>query len=806
MENQIDNIGKKNAPGQPGLSARWTSSVKSGIGKSLNGLSNVSFTLSHGIINEVYYPKEDHAGTRDMELIVTNGKDFFSEEKRDTSHSIKMIKTGVPAYRIINECVDKRYKIEKEVITDPLRDTLLQQIKFKPLKGKRKDYHLYVLLAPHLNNQGDGNTAWVGDYKGIPMLFAQKDNRVLALACSLSWIKRSVGFVGASDGWTDLHQHGTMMWEYERAENGNTALVAEMDIQQSGDPFVLALGFGEDPIEAGHNACGSMLDKFDYAKKNYIQEWEKWQKSLSHSKSTKNNIGKLSPISAMVLRCHESKRFVGGTIASMSFPWGLSKGDEDMGGYHVVWPRDLVEAAGGFLAMKSNEDAFRVLNYLMATQEKDGHWPQTMWIEGKPNWEGIQMDQIALPISLVDQCRKHDAILPEMENPYWEVVKKAVSYLIQNGPATPMDRWEEESGLTPFTLATEIAALLAAADFAEDNDEMVMAQYCRETADYWNEHIEEWTYVTDTNLAKECQVEGYYIRTNPYIHISAKDLGDRQIQVANKAENKRRMAVNELISVDALALVRYGLRKPDDPRILNTIKVIDDKLKVITSSGVLWRRYNNDGYGEHEDGSPYDGTGCGRLWPLLAGERAHYEIAAGRIDKAKDILKTMENCANQGLLPEQVWDTDDIPEKELFNGRPSGSAMPLVWAHAEYIKLCHSLKNKRIFDMPFHTEERYLKNEIKETGWKIWRFEYPCYKLPNGKNLRIETRAAAQIRWSVDNWRTTHDTNTCDTGLGIHFADLEIQSKNADHIIFTFFWQKTQCWENKDFVVKIINE
>ena len=237
------------APGKPGLPARWTSSAKSGIGKALNPLSNVSFTISHGIINEVYYPREDQACTRDMELLVTDGKDFFSEEKRDATHTTDTVSEGIPAYRIVNECVKKRYRIEKEIIADPLRNTVLQQIRFIPLTGAKADHHLYVLLAPHLGNKGGENTAWIGDYKGVPMLFSEQGNLVLALACSHPWAKRSVGFVGTSDGWTDINQHKQMTWEYQRAEGGNVALTGEIDLSKVEEGFVLATGSGGMPLK-----------------------------------------------------------------------------------------------------------------------------------------------------------------------------------------------------------------------------------------------------------------------------------------------------------------------------------------------------------------------------------------------------------------------------------------------------------------------------------------------------------------------------------------------------------------------------
>ncbi len=790
------------APGGPGIPARWTSSAKSGIGKALNPLSEVSFTIGYGIINEIYYPREDQACTRDMELIITDGKEFFSEEKRDTKHTTRMMEEGIPAYQISNECLQKRYRIEKEILADPLRNTILQQIKFTPLTGITADYHLYVLLAPHLGNRGGENTAWVGDYKGIPMLFAQRDNLVLSLACSNKWIKCSAGFVGVSDGWQDLKQHKQMDWEYERAENGNVALIAEIDLGQNSDSFVLAIGFGADSMEAGHYAWASIMDGFYFARKRYTSEWRDWQNSLSHPGSLSDSMGKLSRISAAVLRVHEAKCFVGGTIASMSIPWGFSKGDDDIGGYHLVWPRDLVETAGGFLAMHSKEDAFRVINYLMVTQEADGHWSQNMWLDGKPNWQGIQMDQTALPILLIDLCRQHGALEHKMIYRYWHIVKKAVSYLVRYGPFTQLDRWEEETGLTPFTLAAEIAALLAAGDFAKENNEPEIAEYCRQTADYWNDQIEDWTYVKDTPLAREVGVEGYYIRINP-TGAAAKDLDGHSINLKNHADHKGIVPVNELVSVDALAFVRFGLRAADDPRILNTIKVIDARLKVDTPYGPCWHRYNNDGYGEHEDGEPYDGSGIGRAWPLLTGERAHYEIAAGNLDNAESLLKTMEAFANHGLFPEQVWDAEDIPEQRLYLGKHTGSAMPLVWAHAEYIKLCCSLKHKKLFDMPKHTQERYIQNEPK-VDWKVWRFEYPCATLPKGKYLRIETKAPAVVRWSPDGWKTVREQAARDTGLGMYVADLQAETTKGSDILFTFYWQDAKQWENKDFKVQVV--
>ena len=786
---------KRNAPGAPGIKAKWTSSAKSGLGKALNTASQVSFTLSHGIINEVYYPREDIACIRDMGLIVTNGTDFFSEEKRNCNHAIKMVKAGVPAYNIINTCHQKRFEITKEIIADPFRNTILQKTTFKVKKKTADKYHLYVLLAPHLNDHGAHNTGWTGEYKGVPMLYAHSDDSCLALACNAKWVKRSVGFVGSSDGWKDLHSHKKMEWEYTQADNGNIALTAEIDINDNTE-FILALSFGRNVSEAANHARSSLLDGFNNLKKEYIAGWEKWLDSLQKLQ------GKNYKISAAIMRLHEARTFPGGIIASLSIPWGEAKGDDDKGGYHVVWPRDLSESAGGFLAMKANDDTMRILNYLMSTQKEDGSWPQNMWLEGTPHWKGLQIDQTAFPILIVERCEKNKAIDDERMKRYWPGLKKAISFLIQHGPYTEQDRWEEEKGYSIFTIAVSIAALLAGAELAEINKEKELSAYCRETADYWNSQVETWTYVTGTPLAKEHEVDGYYIRINPYKNIPANELGERMIDLKNHPDGKGNTKLTDVISVDALSLVRFGLRAADDPKILNTIKVIDALLKVNTPNGPCWHRYTKDGYGEHKNGDPYDGLGIGRAWPLLTGERAHYEVAAGNIMGAKKLLKAMDAFSNNGLLPEQVWDTDDIPEKELFFGQHSGSAMPLTWAHSEYIKLCASIKAKKVFDMPLHTLHRYVIQHTK-SDLQIWRFNNKLKTLSAGKTLRIQVKTAAIIHWTEDGWKTVHTSETKNSGPDIFFADIKPGQIIPGKIEFTFYWQHANKWENKDFSVEV---
>ncbi len=791
------------APGWPGIPARWTSSAKSGVGTSLSASSRVWFTISHGILNEIYYPRVDLACTRDMGLIITDGRDFFSEEKRHAGSLVSRLADGIPAYKLVNTCLKGNYEIAKEVLTDPSRDVLLQNIRFTPLNGTLKDYHLYVLLAPHVGNRGSGNTAWTGDYKGTPMLFAQREGIALALACSAPWLKLSVGFVGVSDGWQDLMLHREMQWTYGRAENGNVALTGEVELNDSGGAFQLALGFGRNPAEAGQHALASMLEGFDAARSKYISQWQSWQDSLFSPAETagENTVFRTS---AAILRIHEAKRLQGGIIASLSIPWGFVKGDDDLGGYHLVWPRDLVETAGALLSMGAAEDARRVILYLQCTQEADGNWPQNMWLDGTPYWSGIQMDETAFPVLLVDMARRLGVLDGKEISRLWPMIRKAAGFLVRNGPVSQQDRWEEDHGYSPFTLSVEIAALLAAAELADLHGDTLAAGYLRETADTWNDNIDRWVYKKDTDLSRQMGIEGYYVRISPPEVSDAASPLQGFVPIKNRPPGQSAAPASHIISPDALALVRFGLRAPDDARVTNTLKVIDALLKVETPFGPSWHRYNEDGYGEHNDGSPFDGTGRGRAWPLLTGERAHYELAAGRADNAIKLRKTLESFSSSGLISEQIWDSADIPQRELFTGRPSGSAMPLVWAHAEYLKLRRSLHDGRVFDMPPQTVKRYLDEKIT-SPYASWRFNQKCRVMPKGKTLRIEALSPSIVRWTSDGWRSFRDDRSNDTGLGLHLVDLPTKNlPSGSTVEFTFHWTLAGRWEDMNYHVDIV--
>lgn len=786
----------------PSIVPHWSHAAKQAVGTSRKGINRIWFTLTKGIITECYHPRPDYACLRRLEFIVTDGSTLFSQESSATRHEIQWLAKGAPAFHQKN--TEEHYSIEKEIISDPVREALLLRVRFVPIQGDLVNYHLYVILEPHLGLSSRGNTAWLEDVKGIPMLFARHGDDTLALASSVGWIRRSVGFLGASDGYGDLRQHKQMQWEYQCARDGVVMLTGEIPLKLCQGEFLLVIGFGDSVSAAGHQARASLLRDFDEALSDFSLPWQEWQKKIAHLDNESGDQGCLYRASAAVLCIHEAKAFPGAIVASLSVPWGPARDSDKTQGYHLVWTRDLFEAVGALLAAEAHEEARRVIGFLAATQESDGHWSQNTWVDGHSHWHGIQLDEAGFPIILVECALRHQALKPDDLARLWPMISRAANFLVRNGPVTPEDRWEHDGGYAPFTLAVEITALLAAASIADKLNHSQVSRFLRETADHWNSNIERWTYIEGTSLAKTYNVSGHYMRIAPG-HPRGKETAplstsDPRSKIANSPSA-------DTVSPDILALVRFGLRSADDPRILNTIQVIDATLKGETPNGPSWHRYTGDRYGEKEDGSPFDEktrTGIGRLWPLLTGERAHYEIAAGNIDYARKLMHAMECFAGESaLLPEQVWNAPDIPSKDLFRGHPTGSARPLVWAHAEYIKLLRSLRDRVVFDLSPHAWQRYII-EKQTCRRSVWRFNSKLCVMPPGNDLRIETLAPARVRWTSNDWHNSHDIYSTDSGLGIHYIDLpNIDLNKTERVIFTFFWLDTENWEGQNFEIAV---
>lgn len=797
----------RTAPGAPGIEPRWTTSAKSAVGTALSDASRVWFTASHGILNELYYPEVDNACIRDAGFLVSTDDGFVSEEKRDCEHTVQWLADGVPAFRLTNRCRAGRYTIEKRLCTSPEFHAVLQQTDFTPHDGALSDYHLTFLLAPHLGNRGAGNSAWIGTQRGQTILFAQREGYTVAVAISAPWRATSVGYVGASDGWQDIHAHGRLTTRYDSAPDGNVALAGEIDLVACNGRFTVAIGFGADPETAALHARGALADPYDEVERRYAAPWAVFQESLEALDEPTQDAepAALYRASTAVLMTHLTMNSDGGAIASLSIPWGDAKGDDDLGGYHLVWPRDMVQTAGGLLAAGAHGPARSMLRYLFLTQEADGRWPQNMWLNGTPYWTGIQLDETALPVLLYDLAAREGCLEESEADHWWIMVRRAALYLAAHGPITEQDRWEENAGYTPYTLATCIAALVVAAEFATRENEPQLARYLLDTADDWHDRIDTWTYVEGTPLAQEVGVAGYYVRITPANRDDASSKPQGTIPVKNRPSDAAPIDLSELISPDALAYVRYGLRLATDARMRDTVRVIDHLVRAQTATGPVWYRYNADGYGEHPDGGAFDGTGVGRGWVLLAGERAHYELAAGNTAMAAELAQVMRRQASAGLmLPEQVWEADDIPERELFNGRPAGSAMPLAWSHAEYIKLMRSVRDDRVFDVPSFTVARYLDAPVAPRV-ALWRFSLQRHTMPAGRMLRLDLGAPARVRWTTDAWATARETASVPISAQTHIVELDVETVPAGgEVVFTCYWPDVDRWEGRDFTVRVV--
>ncbi len=800
------------APGAPGIPPTWSSSDKDTVGTS-HYASRVWFTIGHGILNEVYWPRVDRPQVRDLGFIVADDSGFWSEVKRDATHAIRYEAPGVPAITVVHG--HARYELTLRICTDDHADVVRIEARLEDRRDPgdpdraAHPLRLYPLLAPHLGFAGLRGRAWAGAYKGRPMLFAQDGTWALALASDPGPVRQSVGYVGTSDGWHDFASNGRMTWTYSRTDAGNVAGISELALD--GGVAQLALAFGARPDEAGLEASAALVGHFQSAWDEYVGNWRGFVRTMVEPPADLPQEDRdLFLTSATVLRSLQDRTLPGATVASLSTPWGNSS--NNVGGYHLVWSRDLVESAGAFVALGVEATARRTLAYLIASQEPDGHWPQNQWVDGDAYWTGMQLDEAAYPLLLAGALRggashmhgrtgAQAAAFERLvtDTALDDMIVRAAGFIARTGPVTSQDRWEETAGLCPSTLAPVVAALVVAADHLPEPS----ASYCLELADDWNAAIEDWTYARGTRLADEHGVDGYYVRIASPAVLTGAPLAT-PVTVRNRPPESSLVPGDEMVGTDFLSLVRFGLRRPDDPRIVSSLAVADAILRTETPSGPVWHRYSGDGYGEHEDGSAYDGTVIGRGWPILVGERGHYELDAGR--DARPYLETMRRMTSGGgMLPEQVWDAEPIPDRHLFPGRPSGSAMPLAWAHAEYVKLVRSIALGHAIDRPDAAWRRYEGKAPKATR-AAWRFTAARSTMSAGRILRLELMAPARARYSLDDRQSWADLDARGTGLGVWVADVPGSDRlvPGQAVDFTFWWPEAGRWEGRDLRVEVI--
>jgi len=790
--------GQGEAFGAPGLEPRWTSSAKDAVSTAYSASSKVWFTVSHGILNEIYCPTIDRPQIRDMQFLITDGETFFHEERRDLLHEFEYIEKDTLAIRVRNRDPEGRYTLVREMIGDPHYPVVLVHVRLEGEREFLSRLHVYALLSPHLEVGGRGNSARVAEVAGKRVIVAWKDTMSLALACDCGFVRASCGFVGASDGWQDLKHNFKMDWEFGSALGGNIALMGE--IPQPGDHgFTLAIGFGEGHHAALAETMGSVAVPFEKHLERFIEQWHR-SATPPYLAAGSNDGGFLLRVSHNVVLAHEDKTFAGAFIASASIPWGYAKGDDDLGGYHLVWTRDMVQTATALMACGRVETALRALVYLACTQKPDGGFSQNFWVNGEPYWTGIQLDEVAFPIILAWRLWKQDALANFDVFPF---VERAAGFLVRYAPVTQQERWEEAPGYSPSTLAAVIAGLICAADLACAHGARELANFLEQHADWIESHLEDWTVTNNGVLHPE--VRRHYMRIrppecgDPYAH---EDCGTERLRLNNIPPGEQsEFEAREIVDAGFLELVRYGVRAADDPLIVDSLRVVDHVLKVETPKGPCWKRYNHDGYGQRSDGGPFLGWGKGRAWPLLVGERAHYELAAGR--DVRPLIATIENYASAGgMLPEQIWDEPDFDG--LVMGGPAGSAMPLVWAHSEYLKLLRSANDGQAFDLIPIVEERYVRGQHPESPIEVFKvLRRQIREIAAGKTLRITAASRFQVTWTSDAWKTTQVSDSTQVGYAGSYADLPTSSVEDGTLSFTLFWPEENRWEGRNFDVAV---
>lgn len=740
------------APGGPGKDAQWATAGKQAVGTSASLESKVWFTLAQGVMTEVYYPDVTVANVHLLQFIVVNKKTKKVETERDdtvqsliseeqylggrplTAMQIADLRSAgmnipvsrqkeVPAnpsnsLHFIQQNVSRsgKWSIKKRYITDPALNTVLIRVFFQ---SSDNNLELYVYYDPSLGNSGMHDTAWSAN----DALLSQDKDKCSALIVgegrsAEKMSAASNGFFQVNDGLDQLVSTGKLDVRFDRAENGNVAQIGKISSTHKRSAiFTLALGFGSTPDDALNAARMSLRNGFDETHNRFVKGWNDY---TNFSVVVEPKYQTQFNMAAMQLKALEDKTNRGANIASLTVPWGGGENanENSVGGYHLVWSRDLYQVFTAYMALGDKAAANRALDFLFKVQQRpDGSFPQNSWLDGKPYWTSLQMDEVAYPLIMAWQLERFD------KQTYTNHVKKTADFIVKNGPSTPQERWEEEAGYSPSTIAAEIAGLVCAADIAKRNGDTTSAELYLRTADEWESNIEKWT-ATKTGKYGD---GNYYVRITQH---GKPDAGEK-IEINNGAGF---FDEREIIDAGFLELVRLGIRRADDPLIVKSVKVVDQVIKVDTPNGPAFYRYNHDGYGEMDDGRRWnwDGkyTGKGRLWALLSGERGQYEIAHCQVqprslslpyrpaclDGAGLRLDNMAAFANEGLMiPEQIWDKKESPKNidrqfvpELSFGEGTGSATPLAWSMAQFIRLAVNLKAGKNLDTPSIVYQRYV--------------------------------------------------------------------------------------------------
>jgi glucoamylase len=730
----------------PGALSHFDLARKDCLGTAQNTTSRVWYTVAGGVLSDVYYPTIDNTNVETMQLIVTDGSTFTDLATRDMTYTVSSLSFGGMACRVTSTAKSGRYRLVTDYITDPSHNSVLMHSHLTPLVAGT--YSVYARFDPSVNGNGGGgtgngggDTATVDTSTGHPIAVAF--DTVTATNAANNNYRQPVfaaldgplgrvesGFVGgASDGLTQLDTSRALTGPTTDAVNGNVVQTASV----AGSDFTLALGFGSTQIGAVATAESSLNGGFGRAFFAYLSGWALYD---AHLKPPPLSISGLTAAqvfaadslyytSANVVKASEDKTFPGAIAASMASPWGqaISAGDPSntyFGSYREVFARDLYEAWTGLMADGDTATARDAVNFLFLHQQQaDGSMPRNSLLNGKPAPDSFntQLDEASYPILMADQMGMFGSSL------YWNHIRPAALFVISHGPSFGVERWEEQGGYSPSTIAAEIAGLAAAADIARHNGDTAGANLFLGVADDYQRSIKGWTVTTSGPLAGH----PYFIRLSK--------TGDPNAAVSyNVGNGGPTLDQRSVMDAGFLELVRLGEFPASDPVVAESIPVLDATIESSTASGPGWHRYNGDGYGDKSGtGSPWapSGQGTGHLWPALSVERGEYDLVSGGSPSASALVPSFTGFASGvGLLPEQVWELPNLAASSygtdptvasigFVNGKPAGSAAPLTWSSASYVRLLADIRAGRLQDTPSVTTNRYVTHTQGQTPISI---------------------------------------------------------------------------------------
>jgi glucoamylase len=741
------------APGAPGSESYFDLARKDCVGTARNTGSKVWFTVADGVLSDTYWPTVDATNVHTLQYLVTDGRSFTDLQTRDMSYKVIPDPTGMSC-TVVAKPTDAAhgYSIVTTYIADPSRDAVLMRTRFAGPRGEQ----VFVRLDPLAGGTGGGGSQNAGPNSalidhGVPVAFntntttnaSNRDYAVptfMALESSNRFSSTSVGYAGsASDGQAMLDASHSLT-QYNSAPAGHVTLTAGLALPHD-RTVELALGFGTTQDQAVSSAARSVGQRFGDAWFRYERQWLRYDRGLRRP-SLRLGLAAVREYyeSVNVVKASEDKTFPGAIAAGLASPWGqaIPAGDFTngqptyFGSYREVFARDLYEAFAGLLVagdVRTAQDATRFL--FERQQQPDGSMPRNSLENGKvaPDTGGLQLDETSYPILMAWQSGlAHDSSL------YTNHVIPAADFLVSHGPSNGVERWEEQSGFSPSTIAAEIAGLTAASHIARVNGDAVRANVYQATADYFARSIKAWTVTTTGPYG----TGRYFLRlskTGDPNAATTYNLGNGSI-----SDDQRR-----IVDQGFLELVRLGVLPADDPDVQASLKVIDSTIKVTTpTSGPGFYRYgtdapgSEDGYGDCHvadqtnctiEGKPWptfdpganaNNVGSGHLWPVLGGERGEYDVASGDRGGASTFLTAMRNMTSgQGLEPEQAWEDDNVAASPFgsdpttasigfVNGKPAGSASPLTWAQSQYARLALALSTGRNLETPGIVTRRYV--------------------------------------------------------------------------------------------------